>query len=142
MGIALDTVERWWEHVEAHRFEDAMLLARPDADISMPGGGRFTGPAEMRPAIEAYVTAFPTMRHEIVHAVETDRAVAVELRITMHHDGPFVTPLGEIPATGRTIVLEACDVVTVDDDGAITAWHAYFDLASLVASLGVGAPVG
>jgi predicted ester cyclase len=139
MGIARQTVERWWELVESHRYEEAAELAHPDADISMPGGARYRGPAELRGVVQTYLTAFPGMRHEIVHAVETADAVAVELRITMRHDGPFVTPVGVLPPSGREVVLQSCDVIRVDADGRIVAWHTYFDTASLLAEL-VAAP--
>ena len=38
-------------------------------------------------------------------------------------------------------VLEACDVVRFDADGRVASWHAYFDLASMMAQI-TGAPVG
>jgi predicted ester cyclase len=77
------------------------------------------------------------MRHDIVAAVETDDRIAVELRITMTHTGTFRTPAGDLPPTGNTVVLDACDVVTFDTAGNISSWHTYFDQATLMAQLGV-----
>jgi predicted ester cyclase len=108
-----------------------------DAEVVMPGGMVFRGPAETRPMLEAYVNAFPGLRHEVVSAIETADSIAVELRITMTHTGVFATPMGELPPTGNRVVLEACDVVRFDRDGKIRSWHAYFDSASMMAQLGV-----
>ena len=98
---------------------------------------RMRGWAELRPVLEAYLTAVPGLHHEVVAAVQTSDSVAVELRITMQHTGVFTTPNGELPPTGNTVVLDACDVVRLNADGKVKSWHAYFDQASMMAQLGV-----
>ena len=92
--------------------------------------------------LEAYRAGFPDVRHEVVGAIETDEGIAVELRVTMTHTGPFVTPMGEIPASDNTVVLDSCDVVHVDGDGMVRSWHTYFDQASFMAQLGIVATAG
>ena len=59
-----------------------------------------------------------------------------ELRITVTHTGVFTTPMGDLPPTGKSVVLDACDVVRFDGDGKVVSWHAYFDSASMMAQLG------
>jgi predicted ester cyclase len=140
MGIARDTVDRWWAMFEQGRLDELPGLVTTGAEIVMPGGMRFRGPAELRPLLEAYRAGFPDVRHEIVGTVENDRGIAIELRITMTHTGTFATPMGEVPPSGNLVVLDACDVVSVDGAGMVTSWHTYFDQASLMAQLGVGAP--
>jgi hypothetical protein len=50
----------------------------------------------------------------------------------LRHVGPLLTPLGEVPATGREVVTRAVDVLTVTDDGLIAAVHVVSDdLATL-----------
>ena len=137
MTRVADVVDQWWKTFEQGDFDALMRLVGHDAEIVMPGGMRFRGPDELRPVLEAYYNGFPELRHEIVSAVESDTAVAIELRITMPHTGVFVTPGGDIPPTGKTAVLEACDVVRIDSDGMIASWHSYFDQASLMAQLGL-----
>ena len=135
MGRATEIVEQWWKTFEQGDFDALMKLVAPAAEITMPGGMRFRGPAELRPVLEAYRRGFPDLRHEIVSVVESGDAIAIELLITMPHTGVFVTPGGELPPTGKTVLLDACDVVRVDADGMVVSWHSYFDQASLMAQL-------
>jgi len=137
MTRVADVVDEWWKTFEQGDFDALMRLVAPDAEIVMPGGARFRGPAALRPVLEAYYNGFPELRHEIVNAVESDTAIAIELKITMPHTGVFVTPAGEIPPTGKVVVLDACDVVRVDSSGTIASWHSYFDQASMMAQLGL-----
>jgi hypothetical protein len=59
VGQAREIVERWWTLFEAGRLDEAGELAQPDADVVMPGGMRFRGPAELKPMLQAYLDAFP-----------------------------------------------------------------------------------
>ena len=89
------------ENLRAGDFDALVRLVAPDGEIVMPGGRRFRGPDELRPVLEAYCNGFPERRHQIVSAVESDTAVAIELKITMPHTGVFVTPGGDIQPTSR-----------------------------------------
>src|SRR5262249_47236510 len=135
MGTAADIVDEWWTTLERGDLDALAKLVAPDAEITMPGGLRMQGPAELIQVLSAYLAGFPELRHAIVYAEATEEAIAVELRITMVHSGTFVTPAGELPPTGRQVILEACDVVRLSSAGAITSWHTYFDQASLMAQL-------
>jgi steroid delta-isomerase-like uncharacterized protein len=135
MGRAADVVEQWWKTFEQGDFDALMKLVAPDAEVVMPGGLRLHGPDELRPVLAAYRNGFPELRHHTVSTLETGDALAVELEITMPHTGVFVTPEGELPPTGRTVTLSACDIVRLDASGAIASWHSYFDQASLMAQL-------
>jgi hypothetical protein len=46
--------------------------------------------------------------------------------------------MGSIPATGRTVTLKLCDV-TEFRDGKVKSQRSYFDTASMMAQLGLGA---
>jgi ketosteroid isomerase-like protein len=140
MGRPSETIEQWWGMFEHGDFDRLPQLVGENAEIVMPGGMRFRGAAEVRPVLEAYKAGFPDLRHEVVARVETTDGIAVELRITMTHTGPFATPAGEIAPTGNRVVLDACDVVRFGADGRISSWHAYFDMASMLAQI-TGAPV-
>lgn len=141
MSDVRQAVDRWWTMFETGRLDELSTMVRADAHITMPGGIRLGSAHELRPILEQYLAAFSGIHHEVVSIVEGDRAAAVELKVTMTHTGTFNTPMGSIPATGNAVVLESCDVVTVDESGLIASWHAYFDSASLAAQLGVGAAV-
>jgi len=137
MSGPLETIDRWWSMFEDANFDALSSLTTPDTEVVMPGGMTMHGPNELRPVLEAYLAAFPDLVHEIVGSVVTSDSVAVELRITMTHTGAFVTPMGEVPATGNRVVLDACDVVRFGPDERIVSWHSYFDQASLLGQIGV-----
>jgi predicted ester cyclase len=138
MGNALETVERWWALFEEGDLEAMAQLTTADADIMMPGGMRLTGPEGLRPLLDAYRVAFPTLHHNVVSVIEQPNAVALELRVEVEHTGPFVTPMGTIPPSGNRFVIESCDIVRLDDSGRIALWHAYGDMASMMANMGAG----
>ena len=115
MARPIEVIERWWSLFEAGELDKLVKVTTPDADIVMPGGMHFTGPVELRPMLEAYRTAFPTMRHRVVCAVEEGNIVAVELTVEVGGQaGEFVTPMGSVPASGKQFVIESCDVVRDD----------------------------
>lgn len=136
MARPIEVIERWWTLFETGELDKLVEITTADADIVMPGGIRFTGPIELRPMLEAYRTAFPTMRHHVVCAVEEGNMAAVELTVDVEHRGEFATPMGSIPASGNRFVIESCDVVRVTDDGRIASWHTYLDMATMLANMG------
>jgi ketosteroid isomerase-like protein len=136
MGQALEIVERWWKAVEAGDLDSIVGLTTPDCEITMPGTGRIDRETLRTMVLPAYLRGFPDLRHETVDAVESGDRVVVRLRVTMTHTGPFATPQGEVPPTGRTVVLDSADVVTVAD-GRISSWHTYFDQMSMLGQLGL-----
>jgi Predicted ester cyclase len=142
MGQALEVVERWWKAVEAGDFDSIDAYTTPDCEITMPGMGRIDRDTMRTVVLPAYKTGFPDMHHETIDSVEAGDRVVVRLRVTMTHTGPFITPQGEVPPTGRTVVLDSADVVTVVD-GRINSWHTYFDQMSMLGQLGLlPAPAG
>ena len=52
------------------------------------------------------------------------------------HTGPLEGPDGAIPATGKSLTLRGCDVITVQD-GLIQSQRVYFDQLSFLAQLGL-----
>lgn len=142
MGQALDVVERFWRAFETDDHDTLDKLSTPDCEITMPGMGRIDRQTLFTMVFPAYRAAFPDLRHETLDAVEDGDRVVVRLRGTMTHTGPFRTPQGEVPPTGRTVVLDSVDVVTVADS-RIIAWHVYFDQMSMLGQLGLlPAPAG
>jgi len=55
--------------------------------------------------------------------------------------GPVRTPTGSsIPATGKKVVLKACDIYELKGGKIVRSWN-YFDLASLLGQLGLLPPM-
>ena len=133
-GSPLQVIEAFWTLIERGELDRLADYVHPDADAIVPGGLRVTGPDELRPVLQAYLTAFPTLRHHTITAIESGDQAAVELHVEVTHSGPFVTPHGELSPTGNHFVIESCDVIRVTD-GRIASWHAYGDTAALMANL-------
>ena len=68
------------------------------------------------------------------HRVTVERAVASGDQVTIEqtgrgtHTGTLQSPGGDIPATGRSVTLQLCDVFTIEG-GKITSMRSYFDSA-------------
>jgi ketosteroid isomerase-like protein len=136
MGQAKELVDRAWQAIESHALDKLSELYTPDAEITHPGGIRFRGPEQLRPFLEAYLTAFPDLRHEGVDWVESGDTIAVELRTTGTHTGPLHTPDGAIPPTGKQFLWESVDFIKVEG-GKIASWHVYLDQVPFLTQLGL-----
>jgi steroid delta-isomerase-like uncharacterized protein len=82
---------------------------------------------------ELYTTAFPDLRFEIraSHAPSDDVAI---LEVIAH--GTHTGPLGDVPPTGRSGAVVACNVVEVRD-GRIVREREYFDRLAIMDQLGL-----
>lgn len=111
----------------------------PDGYLLDVGSGQiFRGPEGARQYTMAWAQAFPDGRLTVDRVIEQDDCVVVEYTGRGTHTGTLTTPAGDIPATGRSVTLELCDV-TVLADGKIASQRSYFDTASLMAQLGITA---
>jgi steroid delta-isomerase-like uncharacterized protein len=122
--------------LEAGSLDGIESLVHEDCEVSMPGGIEIDGRDGLRALLEAYAFAFPGQQHTVRREVHDGDAVAVEMTWHGTHTRPFSTPMGELPPTGNTIVINSTDVVTVTD-GKIASWHAYYDPTPML--VGVGA---
>ena len=65
--------------------------------------------------------AFTGHTIEVVDRVEAPGKLTVAFRHTARHTGVWVTPLGDLAPSGRTVEGLGIDVLTLDQDGRITA---------------------
>ncbi|MEZ5077491.1 MAG: ester cyclase [Solirubrobacterales bacterium] len=82
-------------------------------------------------AVEAFLTAFPDLRNEIVLILAEDDLVAAHQRWTGTHEGPF---LGVEP-TGRSVEFTSTALLRFRDGLIAVAWDEV-DVAGLMAQLG------
>jgi steroid delta-isomerase-like uncharacterized protein len=85
-----------------------------------------------------FLRAFPDARMAVVGTplAEGD-TLAAQFVVHGTHDGPLATPDGDIPATGRSIRLEGGIFTTVDARGETIDERRYYDVAGLLAQLGL-----
>ena len=95
------------------------------------------GHEALRQYAQAFIAAFPDVRSEIVRSFGDGMWACVELTAAGTNTGPMQGPGGQvIPATHKRIRMTLADVLTFDR-GQITEIHEYFDLAGMMAQLGL-----
>lgn len=102
--------------------------------LDEPSGRRWYGD-DVRQPIEALTASFPDMHRELLRFYASDDAVIVELRLQGTHKGDFATPIGILPATGKTFDVPCCDVFHLSD-GKVASFHCYNEIFVWLQQLG------
>lgn len=109
--------------------------------VDIAAGRTFDGPEGCRRWLDTFRTALPDARTELVTVVAEGSRVATEHIGRGTHKGPFVTPSGTIPATGRSVELRIAELYELRE-GKIRRLHAYYDSATMMRQLGLLPPQG
>jgi steroid delta-isomerase-like uncharacterized protein len=131
--IARSLYDYWNER----QFDKIAELIAPDGEIVLVGSDtRFPGPAGAIEFSQMWADGFPDGRVRIDNVIASGDHVVLQLTGTGTQTGPLRSPTGEIPATGRSITLNLCDIQEIRD-GKIRSVQSYFDSASMLMQLGV-----
>lgn len=136
--IARSAYDAW----NARDFDRFASLHADDAElVNVASGETLRGPEGALQYAHMWADAFPDGRISIDNIIEAGDQVVVEFTGRGTQTGALSGPAGEIPATGRGVTLQLCDVIRVSN-GKIASVRSYSDTASLLAQLGVmpGAP--
>ena len=135
MGQARETMDRITEAILAGDRDALLQLYAEDAVGESP-----EGTLEGREAIVEYLTslqrAFPDLTWEARAFFEGDDSALDEGQLVGTHTETLTTPEGDIPATGRSIRLRECDVITVRDGRAVSH-RFYYDQVDFMSQLGL-----
>jgi predicted ester cyclase len=137
MGELLDLTREAFRRNDANDIEGFIAMQKPDCEWATPDG-----PLHGREAVREYVgrfrQAFPDGTHAIDRAVESGQTIAVEGRWRGTHTGPFATPQGEVPPTGREVGVAFALFVEGDPaEGEARRVALYMDQLSMAAQLGL-----
>ena len=135
MTQAKQLTDRFWQLFESNQIEALAAVIDADCHFKMPGM-ELRGSEAVQQMLSGYRMAFPDLRHAVKGYIESGDAVAVELEVTGTHNGPMQTPQGTVPATGKKVVWESCDLVRVKN-GKIVSWHVYHDTVPFLTALGI-----
>ena len=120
---------------------DAAAVARlytEDAVMIMPGEPE---PIRGRKAIEenqaAFLRAMPDFKVEFTLILISGDHIAFEGVGRGTFTGPFASPEGEIPPTGRSVALKFVFIAKVTKEGLIEEDRTYFDTAEQMRQLGL-----
>lgn len=120
-------------------FELGARMIAPEGTITLIGTGQtFTGPEGSRQFETMWATAFPDGMVTVERVVAQGDDVVVEYTGRGTHTGPLSTPVGDIPATGRSVTLQFVDMLEFAD-GKLRSQRSYLDSGSLMAQLGISA---
>ena len=78
--------------------------------------------------------SFDGLSMHIVDQIETSDRLVIAFLMRGRHIGPYASPLGTIPPTGREIEVRTIDVLTVED-GLVSAISVVADALGLLAQL-------
>lgn len=136
------TVAAAERHVSAFNRHDLEAhSANETADIQWTQPGvSIEGQEAVASLQQALWTALPDARIELVARVANADTVMSEEVLVGTQTGPFVTPAGTLPASGRAIRMPFVTVQQVRD-GKIAAERVYFDQLDFLGQLGI-APGG
>lgn len=87
--------------------------------------------------IAAFWTALPDLQLHVVNTIAQGTSYSAEITMSGTHKGALLTPTGQIPPTGKKIDVNACLVGRYNNDGRIIEEHRYYDLAGMLAQLGI-----
>ncbi len=133
--LARGLYEAWNER----NFDRTAELTTTDGQITIVGAGDvYRGPDGVRKYDLMWAEAFPDGKITVDRIVAADECVVVEYTGRGTQTGTLVTPAGSIPATGRSVTLQLCDVLEFSD-GKVRSQRTYFDSGSLMAQLGLTA---
>jgi len=128
-----------YEAFNKRDFDTLAEYLTPDARITIVGSGdTYDGAEGARRYNVMWADGFPDGQITIDNVVAAGDDVVVEFTGRGTHTGTLATPAGPIPATGRAVTLQLCDVLKIRD-GKVASQRTYFDSASLLSQLGVAA---
>jgi len=86
----------------------------------------------VRRFFSAYIAAFPDLRFDAEDLIASGDRVAARVRCTGTHDGDFMG----MPATGRSVAVQAIDIIRFGDEGLAHEHWGVFDSLKMMQQLG------
>ena len=137
MAANEDLARRVHEAWNERKFDEIADMTAADGTITIVGSGdTFEGPEGSRAYNTMWAEGFPDGRVTVDRVLESGDYVVVEFTGRGTHTGTLRTSMGEIPATGRSLTLQLCDVMEFRN-GKIQSQKTYFDTGSMMAQLGL-----
>jgi ketosteroid isomerase-like protein len=132
-GLLLEALRR----SDAYDHDGFLALQADDTTWVVPGA-TLNGKDEVRAWLGAFWQAFGSYHHDVTAAAEVGDTAYGEGTWTGVHDGPLVTPDGEVPPTGNTVTFRWAIAVDVDTAaGVARSVRLYFDQLEFLGQLGL-----
>jgi ketosteroid isomerase-like protein len=129
-------VDRHYEGINRHDLGMAVSMLTDDVESILPGAPPMKGVEPFKQYVSVFQTAAPDA-HIVGHRyVESGDTIVVEGVYSGTHTGPLMTPMGEIPPTGRHFEFTFCDILQARG-GKAFSHRVYFDQADFMMQLGL-----
>ena len=137
MGDAISIAREGIDAFNKGDWDHTRRLTAPKAVYVEPATGRRTDDVEdFIELAKGWRAGFPDVKGTVTKAIQSGDTVVLEITWAGTHTGTLVTPMGDIPATGKKTVTAAVEIVQTSG-GKITEMKHYFDLLTLLHQLGV-----
>jgi steroid delta-isomerase-like uncharacterized protein len=136
MGDIKSVLDEYQNAFNAHDEERLRACYTDDAVFTAPGGVRLEGPEEIVAWAMAWLNAFPDATATVDNEIIAGDWATLQQTFKGTHTETFVSGDGDIPATGKSVVGRAGEVIRVKD-GKIVEDHLYFDNMELLTQLGL-----
>jgi steroid delta-isomerase-like uncharacterized protein len=135
MDQAVTAAERHVSAFNRHDLEAHSANETESIEWTQPGVN-IAGREAVAALQQALWTAFPDARIDLVTRVASADTVMSEEVLSGTHTGPFVTPGGTLPPSGRAVRMPFVTVQQIRD-GKIAAERIYFDQLDFLGQLGI-----
>lgn len=136
MGQARQIMDRITEAVMSGDAAALAQLYAADAVAETPDAGRLEGREAIAGYLAEFGRAFSDVRFEMVSTLESGDTAVDEGYFMGTNTGPLTLPDGEVPATGKSVRVRECDLLSVRD-GAAVFHRFYFDSLEFLTQLGL-----
>jgi len=126
----LQNLVRLWTHF-SDREDPVKDFAEFYADPVTVNGVVFTI-EQLVARARALNTGLSDLQSEVLQVVEGDGAVALAFVMRGTHTGPYPSPLGVVPPTGRSVTIRTIDVLTLTEGRVSAIWVNADDLGLLL----------
>ena len=129
-------VDRHYEGINRHDLDSAVSMFTDDVESTFPGAPTMKGVEPFRQYVAVFLTAAPDAHIAAHRYLESGDTVVVEGAFSGTHTGPLMTPMGEVPPTGRHFEFTFCDILQARGGKAYNH-RVYFDQADFMMQLGL-----
>jgi steroid delta-isomerase-like uncharacterized protein len=127
------TIRRFYDLISAHDIDGFVDLLAEDFVEHEVAPGLEPTKAGVRQFFGMYIAAFPDLRFEPEDVLQSGDKVVARVRATGTNTGDFMG----MPATGRSVSIQAIDIIRFGDDGLAHEHWGVFDALAMMQQLGV-----
>ena len=136
MGDIKRALDEFTDAFNSHDPDRIKACYTDDAVFTAPGGVRIEGAEEIVGYAMTWLNALPDATATVDRAVIEGDWVATQQTFTGTHTATLVSPEGDIPATGKSVVGRAAELIRIAD-GKIAEDHLYFDNMEFLTQIGL-----